>query len=172
VRPGVDETRIVCSAGDWTIIFDLRTKVQSPRSITFAHEGDELANVIGSIRANLDFRNCRSIGGCGDFPQHAGRADCPHCGGIILARLADALIDNDFRKIPLGTYAPLAFWATAALFGSEHGPYWDVGFLMDIIYNLWMIRSKSLADCILMHGVMNGLLSVYVIVYSQWQYWQ
>lgn len=82
------------------------------------------------------------------------------------------LINNDFRKVPMGTYAPLAFWATAALFGSEHGPYWDVGFLTGIVYNFWMIRSKSLADCILMHGVTNGLLSAYVIVYSQWQYWQ
>ena len=82
------------------------------------------------------------------------------------------LINNDFRKVRLGAYAPLAFWITAALFGSEHGPYWDVGFLTGIVYNLWMIRSKSLADCILMHGVTNGLLSVYVIVNSQWQYWQ
>ena len=82
------------------------------------------------------------------------------------------LINNDFQKIQLGTYAPFAFWVTAALFASEHGPYWDVGFLTGIIYNLWMIRSKSLADCILMHGVTNGLLSVYVIAYSQWQYWQ
>jgi hypothetical protein len=82
------------------------------------------------------------------------------------------LINNDFRKIPLGAYTPLAFWVTAVLFGSEHGPYWDVGLLTGVIYNLWMIRSKSLADCILMHGVTNGLLSIYVIIYSQWQYWQ
>jgi uncharacterized protein len=82
------------------------------------------------------------------------------------------LIDNNFRKVPMGAYAPLAFWATAVLFGSEHGPYWDVGFITGIVYNLWMIRSKSLADCILMHGVTNGLLSVYVIAYTQWQYWQ
>ena len=82
------------------------------------------------------------------------------------------LIQNDFEKVPLGAYTPLAFWVTAALFGSEHGPYWDVGFLTGIVYNLWMIRSKSLADCILMHGVTNGLLSIYVILYSQWQYWQ
>ena len=82
------------------------------------------------------------------------------------------LINNDFLIVPLGAYAPLAFWVTAALFGSEHGPYWDVGFLTGIIYNLWMIRSKSLADCILMHAVTNALLSAYVIVYSQWQYWQ
>ena len=82
------------------------------------------------------------------------------------------LVNNDFQRVALGTYAPLAFWMTAALFGSEHGPYWDVGFLTGVVYNLWMVRSRSLANCILMHGVTNGLLSAYVITFSQWQYWQ
>jgi len=82
------------------------------------------------------------------------------------------LINMDFRKVPLGAYAPLAFWLTAILFASEHGPYWDVGLVTGVIYNLWMIRSKSVADCILMHGVTNALLSGYVIVAAQWQYWQ
>lgn len=82
------------------------------------------------------------------------------------------LINTDFRTVPLGTYSPFAFWMIAILFASEHGPYWDVGLVTGVIYNLWMIRSKSLADCILMHAVTNGLLSAYVIFASQWQYWQ
>ncbi|MFL6414398.1 MAG: CAAX prenyl protease-related protein [Bryobacteraceae bacterium] len=82
------------------------------------------------------------------------------------------LINSDFQKVRLGTYAPLAFWATAILFASEHGPYWDVGLITGIIYNLWMIRTRSVADCILMHAVTNALLSGYVIAASQWQYWQ
>ncbi len=82
------------------------------------------------------------------------------------------LIDVDFRKVRLGTYAPLAFWVTAILFASEHGPYWDVGLITGVIYNLWMIRTRSVADCILMHAVTNGILSAYVITTSQWQYWQ
>jgi CAAX prenyl protease-like protein len=82
------------------------------------------------------------------------------------------LINTQFEKVPLGTYAPSAFWATAILFASEHGPYWDVGLLTGIIYNLWMIRTKSLADCVLMHAVTNLVLSGYVIATAQWQYWQ
>lgn len=82
------------------------------------------------------------------------------------------LIDTNFRKIPLGAYTPLAFWVTAIFFASEHGPYWDVGLLTGVIYNLWMIRSKSVADCILMHAVTNAILSGYVIATAQWQYWQ
>lgn len=82
------------------------------------------------------------------------------------------LINTDFQKVPLGSYSPLAFWVTALLFASEHGPYWDVGLITGIIYNLWMIRTKSLPDCILMHAVTNGILSAYVIAAGQWQYWQ
>jgi len=81
------------------------------------------------------------------------------------------LINSDFRRVPLGAYSPLSFWLTAVLFASEHGPYWDVGLLTGIVYNLWMIRSKSVADCILMHAVTNALLSAYVITQGQWQYW-
>ena len=82
------------------------------------------------------------------------------------------LIHTDFKKVPLGTYSPFAFWVTALLFASEHGSYWDVGLLTGIIYNAWMVRSKSIASCILMHSVTNALLSAYVIATAQWQYWQ
>ena len=82
------------------------------------------------------------------------------------------LINNDFQKVPLGAYAPIAFWVTALLFGAEHGPYWDVGLLTGVIYNFWMLRTKSLGDCILVHAVTNLIMSLYVIKYGQWQYWQ
>jgi hypothetical protein len=35
-----------------------------------------------------------------------------------------------------------------------------------------MVRVRSIADCIWMHAVTNGLLSGYVILTKQWQYWQ
>ena len=82
------------------------------------------------------------------------------------------LINNDFQKVALGTYAPMAFWVTALLFGAEHGPYWDVGLLTGALWNFWIVRSKSLGDCILIHAVTNLLLSLYVVKYGQWQYWQ
>ena len=81
------------------------------------------------------------------------------------------IVNTDFEKVPLGAYSAGAFWLTAALFASEHGPYWEVGLIAGIAYNWWMIRTKSLGDCILAHAVTNGLLSAYVIVYGQWQYW-
>lgn len=82
------------------------------------------------------------------------------------------IINNDFQKVPLGTFAPAAFWITALLFGAEHGPYWDVGLLTGALWNFWMIRSKSLGDCVLIHAVTNLLMSLYAIRFEQWQYWQ
>jgi CAAX prenyl protease-like protein len=81
------------------------------------------------------------------------------------------LIDKQFLKVPLGTYAPSAFWMVAALFASEHGPYWEVGLVAGIIYNWWIIRTRNLADCILAHAVTNAALSAYVLCTGQWQYW-
>jgi CAAX prenyl protease-like protein len=81
------------------------------------------------------------------------------------------LINPDFLKIPLGTYAASAFWIVAALFASEHGPYWEVGLAAGILYNWWLIRTRSLADCILAHAVTNAILSAYVLMSGQWQYW-
>jgi CAAX prenyl protease-like protein len=81
------------------------------------------------------------------------------------------MINPDFCKVPLGTYAPMAFWVTAALFASEHGSYWEVGLAAGILYNWLVIRTRNLGDCILAHAVTNGLLAVYVIFGGYWQYW-
>jgi CAAX prenyl protease-like protein len=81
------------------------------------------------------------------------------------------LISPDFLKIRLGSYSTLSFWLTAFLFATEHGPYWDVGLFAGIIYGWWMIRTRSLGDCILAHGITNALLAAHVIAAGQWQYW-
>ena len=81
------------------------------------------------------------------------------------------LIQNDFQKVPLGTFRPLSFWLVAVLFAAEHGPYWEVGLIAGIAYNLWIVRTKNLADCILAHAVTNGLLAIYVIAGGHWEYW-
>ncbi len=81
------------------------------------------------------------------------------------------LISPDIAKVPMGKYSAQAFWITAVLFASEHGVFWDVGLAAGILYNWWMIRTRSLADCILAHAVTNGCLAVYVLATGQWQYW-
>jgi CAAX prenyl protease-like protein len=81
------------------------------------------------------------------------------------------LIKPTFQDVPFGTYARSAFWIVAILFASEHGPYWEVGLAAGILYNWWAIRTRCLADCILAHSVTNGILSAYVLMSGEWQYW-
>jgi len=81
------------------------------------------------------------------------------------------IISPDFRKIELGAYSAGSFWLVAVLFASEHGAYWDVGLLAGIVYNWWMIRTKSVGDLIVAHAVTNGCLSAYVLAAGKWEYW-
>jgi CAAX prenyl protease-like protein len=81
------------------------------------------------------------------------------------------LIASDFNKIPLGAYQASAFWLVALMFAAEHGPYWEVGLATGIIYNWWMVRTRTVADCMIAHAVTNGLLSAYVLWTGQFQYW-
>ena len=81
------------------------------------------------------------------------------------------LIAKNFLDVPLGTYAPTAFWIVAVLFAYEHGSYWEVGLAAGIVYNWWIVHTRNLADCMLAHAVTNALLAVYVLAMGQWQYW-
>ncbi len=78
---------------------------------------------------------------------------------------------ESFEVVPLGAYTPGAVVIVALLFASEHGSFWDVGFLTGLIFNWWMIRTRNIWDCILAHAVTNGILAAYVVVGGQWQYW-
>lgn len=81
------------------------------------------------------------------------------------------LIRPDFAKVALGTYSPRVFWITALLFASEHGVYWDVGLAAGIVYNWWMLRTRSLGDLMLAHAVTNACLSAFVLATGRWEYW-
>lgn len=85
--------------------------------------------------------------------------------------LARWLIRPDFQALPLGAYTAFAFWAGSILFALEHGPFWEVGLAAGLLYNAWMIRTKSLGDCILAHAVTNLCLTGYVLAAGQWRYW-
>lgn len=81
------------------------------------------------------------------------------------------IVDSDFSKIPLGTYSTQAFAVVAIMFAAEHGPFWDVGLACGILYNWWMVRTKSLGDLILVHAITNACLSLYVVAAGKWEYW-
>lgn len=81
------------------------------------------------------------------------------------------LISLDFESVPLGAWSAQAFWIVAVLFASEHGAYWDVGLAAGVLYNWWMVRTRSLGDLILAHAVTNACLSAYVAWSGRWEYW-
>ncbi len=81
------------------------------------------------------------------------------------------IVNNDWSKVPLGTYNTLAFVGTALLFASEHGPFWEVGLLCGLIYNWWMWKTRSLGDLVLVHAVTNAALAAFVLVTKQYAYW-
>lgn len=80
------------------------------------------------------------------------------------------IISPSLDRVPLGTFTPMAFWATAILFALEHGSFWDVGLVAGVVYNAWMWRTRSLGDLILCHGVTNACLVGYVLMTDRWQY--
>ncbi len=81
------------------------------------------------------------------------------------------LVAHNFTKVPYTVYVRSAFWIVVLLFASEHGPYWEVGLAAGAIYNWWLLRTGNLADTIVAHAVTNGILSVYIVLSGQWQYW-
>jgi len=81
------------------------------------------------------------------------------------------LVSTDFSKVPLGAFTSQSFWIVAVLFASEHGSYWDVGLAAGVLYNWWMVRTRSLGDCMVAHAVTNACLAWYVLVHDHWQYW-
>jgi CAAX prenyl protease-like protein len=81
------------------------------------------------------------------------------------------IISPEFTKVPLGAWSARAFWIVAVLFAVEHGALWDVGLAAGVLYNWWIVRTKSLGDVILAHGITNAVLSAYVIFAGRWEYW-
>lgn len=76
-----------------------------------------------------------------------------------------------FTDFAPGHCTPVAFWAVAVLFAVEHGSYWDVGLVTGVVFNWWMMRTRNLWDCILMHAATNAALAAYVVIGGHWQYW-
>lgn len=81
------------------------------------------------------------------------------------------LIQETFEDVPLGTYSHVSFWVTTLLFASVHGPLAPVALVTGIIYGVIFIRTKSLGDVMLAHGITNLLLGLYVVNTGKWYFW-
>ncbi len=80
------------------------------------------------------------------------------------------ITDQDFEKLPVGTFSWGAFAIVAAGFGVAH-PEWLVAILFACAMALLLRQSRSLFACIVAHGVTNLALGIWVIVTHNWKYW-
>jgi membrane protease YdiL (CAAX protease family) len=80
------------------------------------------------------------------------------------------LIQENFTAVPIGTYQPASFWITTAFFALVHGPEWSLGVVVGVLYGFWFVRTKSLGDIMLAHGVTNLLLALYCLLSGDWHF--
>ncbi len=80
------------------------------------------------------------------------------------------LIKEDFTTVPLGTYQHLSFWVTTACFASVHGEEWALAVIVGVLYGAWFVRTKSLGNIMVAHGVTNLLLAFYCLIKNDWHF--
>jgi uncharacterized protein len=82
------------------------------------------------------------------------------------------LINEDFTRVPMGTFSWRSFAIVTAGFCLEHSrPDWPAAILTGALYNFVAYRTRSLSSCVLVHAVTNALLGAYVLRTGQWGFW-
>jgi len=80
------------------------------------------------------------------------------------------LTDQDFHKVPLGTFSALALWVMVAASALAH-PEWLVAVIASLAYAFWLRKTRSLFGAVVAHASTNASLGAYVLVTGNWQYW-
>jgi len=80
------------------------------------------------------------------------------------------LVNDEFTRIAVGTFTWGSFLIVTLLFGVEHD-YLFAGMMAGVAYNLLAVYTRSIAQCVLSHGVTNLILGVYVLATGKWQFW-
>ncbi|GKT08816.1 CAAX prenyl protease-related protein [Desulforhabdus sp. TSK] len=80
------------------------------------------------------------------------------------------IVDKDFDRLPIGHFTWMSFAVSSVLFGLEHHLI-VAGIVAGVIYNLLLYRTRSIAQCILAHGITNLALGIYVLQTGRWDFW-
>jgi CAAX prenyl protease-like protein len=80
------------------------------------------------------------------------------------------LVEEDFKKVPLGVYTVPSFAITVGLFGMEHSQ-WLAGLVCAALYNWLYYRRKSLFACVVAHATSNAVLAAWVLWRGDWKFW-
>ena len=82
------------------------------------------------------------------------------------------LLDEDFDRVPFGTFSWMSFAVVTLAFGFSHSrPDWPAALLTGVLYNMVAYRTKSLSTCVLTHALTNLLLGLWIMKTGQWGFW-
>jgi CAAX prenyl protease-like protein len=77
----------------------------------------------------------------------------------------------DFKLAQVGEKSWSAFLIVAIAFATVHGNWWLTAIVWGMLVGGLLVRTRSLGACIVMHGVTNLLLGVYVLWTRDWSFW-
>jgi len=80
------------------------------------------------------------------------------------------IVKPDFMSVPFKQFSPMAFIATACVFGLSHNE-WIAGILCGAAYQWLVIRKNRLGDAMTAHAITNFLLGVWVVSRGAWNFW-
>jgi uncharacterized protein len=80
------------------------------------------------------------------------------------------LTGPSFMGIRIGQMTVTSFIVTTVLFGLEHN-LWLAGMTAGAAYNLLLLHTRSIAQCIIAHAATNAFLGIYVLMTKQWFFW-
>lgn len=76
-----------------------------------------------------------------------------------------------YDRVPWGRFTWFAFLGSSLLSTLQHPANWGVSIACWMLYNALFYCTKSLRCMMLTHAVTNLALYIYVVAYSDWQFW-
>ncbi|MGI9114511.1 MAG: CAAX prenyl protease-related protein [Chthoniobacterales bacterium] len=82
------------------------------------------------------------------------------------------LIDENFERVPFGTFSWTSFAIVTLAFAFSHTRAdWPAALLTGGIYNVVAYRTRRLTSCIIAHATTNCLLGLWIMQTRQWGFW-
>jgi CAAX prenyl protease-like protein len=81
------------------------------------------------------------------------------------------LAPADFKLARVGEWDLKVFLLVACLFAIPHPQWWATAIVWGLMVGGLLAWTRSLGACIVMHGVTNFLLGLYVLRTGEWQWW-
>ncbi len=80
------------------------------------------------------------------------------------------VIEQDFRRVPIGQVTLFSAGVTSVLFALAH-PEWLPALLTGLLWAWLLHQTRSLACCLISHATANLALGLYVIQTGAWKFW-